>query len=309
MSLSPLMERIQEQFKSTFSILLAATIVVIGLVGKLFEHVILNHIAESFSEETKHVIKLLLDNPWGLAVASILLYCVLLVAKACAPILKALLSHTEHKDSPLAKPSVALPDKKVYETIDFRYLPNSPLENGWKDVSPWDFTEKGQERFSTEPNSPGGLRVQAPGRFCMELMLPEHVTLCDYIEFTAKYQRQKDNDPVIYAGIDVTSIDGRQSGYLYVNFRHGYKRPHVSNVIPKSKDGRALPEVTFWLEAKVLDDGWMLFTVPLRDVVAKSIGDQGWIWASVWAIRLRGSLSIKPIKFASERLGSAGAST
>ena len=86
--------------------------------------------------------------------------------------------------------------------------------------------------------------------------------------------------------------------YLWVNFRHGNKRPDVSTVIPK--DPRALPEVTFWLKAKVLDGGWMLFTVPLREVVAKAIGDQGLIWASVWAIRLRGSLSITPIKFGSD---------
>ena len=134
----------------------------------------------------------------------------------------------------------------------------------------------------------------------MQHMLPEHATLCEYIDFTAKYTGEEFTKTMVFAGIDVVSKDGQQTKYLWVNFRHGNKRPEVSTVIPKSKDQRELPEITFWLTAKVLDNGWMLFTVPLRDVVAKAIGDQGWIWASVWAIRLRGSLSITSIKFGSD---------
>jgi len=55
-------------------------------------------------------------------------------------------------------------------------------------------------------------------------------------------------------------------------------------------------EYTLWWPATALPHRWLAFDLSLPKVVSHTWGKHGWVYESLEAIRIRGSLSISPIR-------------
>jgi hypothetical protein len=178
---------------------------------------------------------------------------------------------------------------ETLHTIDFGYLPISPLERGWTKA----YSPDGAAEFSTDPSIPGSLRIRVvTGVFAMDHVVPHHATLTQHLEFTAKYT----DTTMIFVGVDVTSKDGSERKKVWIKYYYGRERSEATHDV-KYDPNKELPEQTVWLPAQVLKGGSMLFDINFPDTVNQSLGWQGWVYKSIWRIRLRGSVSISPVSF------------
>ncbi len=176
--------------------------------------------------------------------------------------------------------------------IDFDYLPISPLERGWTHA----YLPDGAADFNVDTTITGSLRVGVTNSvFAMDHMIPLHATLSNRLEFIAKYT----DSTMIFTGVDVASKDGSQRRRVWIKYYYGEKRADQTWPTVQSNPDKYLPEQTVWLPARVLEGGKLAFEIDFPDVVKLAIGDQGWVYKSIWKVRLRGSLSISPLKLGS----------
>jgi hypothetical protein len=80
-----------------------------------------------------------------------------------------------------------LPPGRIYDEIVFGCRAVPPLESGW--VVAYD-DQTGTVEFGTDPSIHGSLRmdVKPPGRrYAIDYPLPEHATVCNFVQFVAKY--------------------------------------------------------------------------------------------------------------------------
>jgi hypothetical protein len=186
------------------------------------------------------------------------------------------------------EPAQARSNDLIYE-IGFDYLPASPLDDGkgWKRAY-----GSGTPSFRTDPDFPGSLVMDVTnGEFAMDHRVPPHATLCDRLELTIKYTQST----MIFTGIDVTSRDGSQRKKVWIKYYPGNRPPEQTKDAPHDPSTQ-LPEQTVWITPELLHNGWMAFAIALPETVTRALGAQGWVYNSLWAIRLRGLLSISPIR-------------
>jgi hypothetical protein len=190
--------------------------------------------------------------------------------------------------------ALPLPDRpsKPLHTISFEYLPSSPLEKGWTRAC----KPEGEVTFATDPDIPGSLqmRVTSDVFFAMDHQVPLHATLADHCEFTAKYSRGS-NETMIFTHLEVASNDGSERKRVWFKYYHGNRPAGRTWPSVPFDPAKQLPEQTVWLPAKILDRGRMEFYVDFPETVRAALGNQGWVYKSVWTIRLRGDLSISPL--------------
>jgi hypothetical protein len=183
------------------------------------------------------------------------------------------------------------PIETVY-TLDFKYLPKSPLENGWIQS----YNVDGVAEYGSDPEIPGSLRMKIlKSEVAIHHDLPPHATLADHLEFTAKYT----GTTMIFARLIVGTGDGSTQRNVDIKFHFG--NLHVVPTSPNPNPGRDankwLPEQTIYLPARVLSGGRLAFNIDLRDAVNLSLGNQGWVFKSIQGVRLRSNLSISPLVF------------
>jgi uncharacterized membrane protein len=177
--------------------------------------------------------------------------------------------------------------------IEFDYLPISPLERGWKQAYKPDATAT----FIADPEIRGGLRMEVTNSiFAMDHRIPKYAAHSDALMFTAIYSAEKAKETLIFAGIDVTTKDGAECKKCWFKFYHDrtLKASKTSGDIYYNP-AIELPEQTIWLPALQRDR--MVFNINLPEVVNLAFGDQGWMYKSIWAVRIRGNLAVSPFAF------------
>jgi hypothetical protein len=160
-------------------------------------------------------------------------------------------------------------------TITFDYLPTSPLQSGqWT-------RGYGQEEplFERDGGIAGGIRMhQVTPIYAMDYRLPQYATLANHIDFTAKFI----SDAIVYAEVEVVSEDGSHSDVFWFAHVIGHKAPLF------------LPQYREWkFHISPRRDRFLL---DLREEVRASVGPKGLVLSEVRRIRIRGNISISPIK-------------
>jgi hypothetical protein len=178
---------------------------------------------------------------------------------------------------------------RLLDRIGFDYLPASPLDSdrGWSKAY-----GSGEPIFRTDTDLPGSLVLEVRGGvFAMDYQVPTGTAKCDRLEFTAKLTQST----MIFTGLDVTSLDASLRKKVWFKYYPGSRQPEQTKDAPYNKVTQ-LPEQTVWVPPTLIKGGWMVFDIALADEVRGTLGTQGWIYHSLWAIRLRGSMSISSIK-------------
>ena len=171
--------------------------------------------------------------------------------------------------------------------IGFRYLPASPLDNGWV----WAYRNKKTSAgvtFSAPPSeSPGaeGLAMVVPYEHAIDHVLPPAARTSDELELSVKYG----DDALFYVLVNVTSRDGYQHESHWLNIRPGASSP--------TRDSSYSKEYIVPVAPQLLGDGWMRMRLRLPALVNACSGEGGWIFDSAERIRLRGCISISSINF------------
>jgi hypothetical protein len=174
---------------------------------------------------------------------------------------------------------------EIFE-IGFGYLPGSPLSppNLWKraygDV-------EAVPSFGAPPDPPGagGLSMAVTKKYAMDYALPPKAQLADELELAIKY----DAEAMFYVCVDVTSADGSLKDQHWINIRLGQAPPR------QLKD--YLKEYLVYVTPERLGNGWVRMRLRLPEIVNAAMGCEGLFYDSVKVVRLRGCISVSPIKF------------
>jgi hypothetical protein len=171
--------------------------------------------------------------------------------------------------------------------IRFNYLPASPLDNGWS----WAY---GKSKVNTTPifkappaetSGANGLAMVVPFEHAIDHSIPAVEKVCDELELYVKYQ----DDAKFYVLVNVTSRDGSQRESHWLNIQPGDSSP--------TQDASYSKEYIVRVSPQLLPDGWMIMRLRLPALVNACSGEKGWIFDSSERIRLRGCISVSPIKF------------
>ena len=211
-----------------------------------------------------------------------------LTAVVLWPDIKTWYSGPSEEDGATAAPSAP----RTVFTLDFKYLPQSPLDHGWKQ----EYNADGEAEYGSDLDIPESLRIKiVKSEVAIHYNLPPHAALADHIEFTAKYT----TTTMIFTRLIVATKDGRVQKLVDVKYYYGDLR--AVSTSPNPNPGRDaekwLPEQTLSWPAEVLSGGRLAFNIDLREVVKLSLGDQGWMLRSIQGVRLRSNLSISPVVF------------
>jgi hypothetical protein len=182
-------------------------------------------------------------------------------------------------------------------TIRFDYLPVSPLENGW--TSAYKHKPDGVCQFGTDHDINDSLRMEVTAsEFAMDYTVPVHMTLAKRVMFTAKYDNRADigKQTMVFVYVEVSTKNGEQRKRVWFKFYYGDKHAYPTSGVSPDPN-KQLPEQTVYWPA-VPHNGQLEFDIDLPEAVRLTLGAQGWIYRGVYKVRLRGNLSISPIKFA-----------
>ena len=180
---------------------------------------------------------------------------------------------------------------EILYTIGFDYLPASPLDHGWTQA----YNKDGIAVFKTDLDIPGSLRMEIThSMVALNYALPDLAKLADTVQFTTKYAGGA--QAMIFTKVDVVTRDESQHRRLWIKYYFGERKAVITPDGPAVDSKKLLPESTVWLPAKLLKDT-LQFDIDLRDAVALSVGEQGWVYKAISDFRIRGTLSISPIVF------------
>lgn len=177
-------------------------------------------------------------------------------------------------------------------TLDYKYLPQSPLNHGWKQ----EYNADGEAEYGSDLDIPESLRITIlKSEVAIHYNLPPHAALADHIEFTAKYT----TTTMIFTRLIVATKDGTVQKQVDFKYYYGGLRcvPTWPNPNPGRDADKWLPEQTIYWPAEVLSGGRLAFNIDLREAVKLTLGHQGWVFRSIQGVRLRSNLSISPMVF------------
>jgi hypothetical protein len=119
----------------------------------------------------------------------------------------------------------------------------------------------------------------------MDYSLPQQAQSSDELELAIKY----DAEAFFYIIVNVTSQDGSQRDYGWLNVRLGNAPSQGHKDVQK--------EFLVFVTPERLGNGWVRMRLRLPEIVNVAMGSRGWVYDSVQKIRLRGCISVSPIKF------------
>jgi hypothetical protein len=172
--------------------------------------------------------------------------------------------------------------------IDWSYLPASPLEHGWTLAYQEIPTPTVKFLAPLDSPEPGGLRLDVNGKYAIDFKVPTDYAVVDELALAIRYGE----GAMFWVAVNVTSLDGvseRKSHFLKILV--GDKAPESPKEWPD--------ETLVWMIPDPLPNNWRGFRLRLTDVVTKALGSRGYIYESTMCIRLRGCISITPVKFLS----------
>ena len=172
---------------------------------------------------------------------------------------------------------------EVYE-LAFGYLPASPLNNGWKVA----YKDNDAVPYFSSPIDPPGLRglsLEVKKKYAMDYNLPPQAQSAEELELAIKYAP----DAFTYIIVNVTSHDGSQKDHAWINVRLGSAPSRELKDYPK--------EFLVYVTPERLGNGWVRMRLRLPELVNVAMGGRGWVYDSMQKIRLRGCISVSPIKF------------
>jgi hypothetical protein len=159
--------------------------------------------------------------------------------------------------------------------LTFDYVPKSPLTEGWKKGY-----GKEEPTFSKWWSSPRGMTMTQTQCYAMDYHLPQFAKLCNHVEFTAQFV----SDVIIYFDVEIIKKDKSEYTSYWFAQVIGVQAPLY------------LEQYKEW-KFHVAPDHTGKFVIDLRDEVQQALGREGFMFAGVKTIRLRGTLSISPILF------------
>jgi hypothetical protein len=188
----------------------------------------------------------------------------------------------------LTRPALEL----VTTEIRFDYVPDKLTNHRWKPGYP-DKREPEAAAYSSPRDAPvpGCLSIKTDVVYALDYQLPP--TVCDRVRFDAQYS----GTTMLFTGVLLTSKTGSPPGWKWIKY-------YISSGEIRAEPTPGSPnEYTLWWPAAALPNGWVSFDLSLPQVVQHTWGTQGWAYESLKAIRIRGSLSISPIRLTSSTSG------
>jgi hypothetical protein len=173
-----------------------------------------------------------------------------------------------------------VPHSNEMGKISFNYLPASPLVNGWRLA----LKDKPLLKISVPPDRSDGLTIQADD--AIDCDVEKYQRVCNRVEFAAKLCEQS----YAYARVRLVSRDRQSvSREAWITCDIGERPPRK-----ESRD-------EWVIYRKPNNDGWTKFELLLPDEVSHTFGQaEGLQFSELLGFRLRGSLSISPIKLYSD---------
>jgi hypothetical protein len=170
--------------------------------------------------------------------------------------------------------------------IDFDYLPELPVNHGWKLVKE-EKSEDAPEFFNVPNESPisTGLTIKPNGWYGLEHDIIPQALVSNHLKFSAKFA----SDSRIYARVRVSSRDGAFTKSVWLRFFHS-DVAKMQAFDPKSE------EYGLSISGKRVSSGWVSYDVSLVDEVNRAMGEQGLIFQQILKVRLRGPMSISAIE-------------
>ena len=186
----------------------------------------------------------------------------------------------------------------VTTEIRFDYLPDSLTKHGWK-PGYQDQAEPEAGAYSS-PNDvpvPGCLSIKTRLNYALDYRLPP--TVCDGLRFDVQYS----DTTMVFTQVGLKSKDGSLFARRWIKY-------YVSSSGDSGMRAEGNPdEYTLWWPASALPHGWVSFDKTLPEAVRRTWGSQGWTYESLDTFRIRGSLSISPIRLTSLRVKSRNEAT
>jgi hypothetical protein len=166
--------------------------------------------------------------------------------------------------------------------------PGSPMDQ-WHFTSD-DATNKTAPIFSAPDESPGGLRMTAPGTHHIDLKVEAKEQRCNRLLFRTK-PRGDCPESYVYANVRAASSDGKLAKAVWIACDVGDKTPATHG-----------PDECIIFRTQS-PDGWATFDLSLPEEILRSpFGKQGLRFAELLGIRVRGSISVSPIGFYLENI-------
>lgn len=190
----------------------------------------------------------------------------------------------------------AIPDLVTAE-IRFDYLPDPLTKHGWKLAYG---VEPDAGTYGTPKDAPvfGSLSINTAIIYALDHHIPPMV--CDGASFEAQYS----DTTMLFSEVGLRSRDGSLFARRWIKY-------YVSSSGDKEMRSEVTAgypnEFTLWWPATALPNRWVSLNISLPEAVRQTWGKQGWTYDSFLTFRIRGSVSISPIRITSSRPQTANA--
>jgi hypothetical protein len=181
------------------------------------------------------------------------------------------------------------PVEPIY-TVNFDYLPLSPLENGWTRA----YHPDAVVEFATDPEISGSLRINVKsGELAIDHTIPPHGCFSDRLLFKVKLSPST----MIFTRLEVTNKDRSERKQVWMKYYADRTARAERTPGDWHNPTSQIPEQTVRLPFKTLGNGVTEYDIDFHKSVELALGSQGWIYNAVNVVRLRGNLSLSPLVF------------
>lgn len=164
------------------------------------------------------------------------------------------------------------------QAIDFQYT-DDPTNHGWK------LTEGQAVTYTHPPNGHYGytLGITAAAKYALSFDVKPAARSATQLEASIKL----DKTGLFYVLTELQSSQGAATRKMWFKFKAG--TPSMKPVEGKTDEWQIV------MEAETLDGGWQKFQIDLAQVVAKTVGKEGWRLGQLKGFRVRGNLALAAI--------------
>jgi len=174
---------------------------------------------------------------------------------------------------------------RLLSEIRFDYLPQSPLENGWRRA----YGELGTNpRWSNPADAPvaGSISIEIPSGCAIETSVTPNATVAIRLVYSANYS----NETMFFIKVELSSQDGRTTVQKWMKLVVGERDPFPTG-------NYETMEWTLPLRGKALRNGWRTFDVVLPDAVRRTWGTLGFKFRRIIVVRIRAKTEVSPLQF------------